>query len=251
MNINIKARLFAAIAQFKATTDIRYYLNGVLLEPDPNGGAFIVATNGHAMGIWRDESATGVERRIIVSTDAKLLQACRGSDLKRLVVRNDRLAVVLETDATPPREREVYIQPIEAKKVGVPAWEVEGKFPDWVKTVPRPTSEGIKGAINPQYIHMVEAALSIGIGSDKFAGIFFDQLNADAPILVRSCIQSADGFLGVIMPMRSEGVTYPKWMADKKDAWEAAEKARLEQKQASMAAIAGNGEHTVVQGPAT
>lgn len=33
MNFNLKARLVAAVAQFKAKHDIRFYLNGVLVEP--------------------------------------------------------------------------------------------------------------------------------------------------------------------------------------------------------------------------
>lgn len=237
MNFNIKARLMAAVAQFKAKHDIRFYLNGVLVEPDPNGGAFLVATNGHAMGVWRDETATGVERPIIVSVDDRLLQACRGSDLKRLVVRDSRLAVVLIPDSNPEREQELYIQPIEAKKNGVPAWEVEGKFPDWVKVVPRPASTGIKGFVNPHYIHMAETAVAIGGGNAKYPGLMFDQANADHSILVQSHSPGAEGFLAVIMAMRGEAVPYPKWMAAKKDAWDVQD-AKRKENAAANAAIA-------------
>lgn len=42
MKLNLQARLVAAIAQFKASNDIRYYLNGVYVEPRPSGGAVIM-----------------------------------------------------------------------------------------------------------------------------------------------------------------------------------------------------------------
>ena len=52
-----KPELFAAAARFVSTEQARPYLNGVAVQPCPNGGAFIVATNGHAMFVAIDDSA--------------------------------------------------------------------------------------------------------------------------------------------------------------------------------------------------
>jgi hypothetical protein len=228
MDINLKARLVAAIAQFKADRDIRFYLNGVYLEPHQKGGAIIAATNGHAMGIWHDESATGVERAMILGLDAKLLQACQGSDLKRLVVRDGRLAVILEQG-----EKEVYIQPIAERKTAVPSWEIEGKFPDWRRVIPEPTStHGLKGFVNAQYIADVDRALKIGsVNYSKFNSMQFMQLDANSAVLVTAAI--CPEFAAVIMPMRDDCMPYPAWLELEKAEWKAKQNANAPESNAA------------------
>jgi hypothetical protein len=227
MNLNVKARLFAAVAVFKADQDIRYYLNGVYLEPCPEGGAIIAATNGHAMCVWRDTTATGVDRPIIIQADAKLLQACQGSDLKRLVVRDERLAVILEEQPGKSPSQEVYIQPIPIRKRGVPSWEIEGKFPDWVRVVPNAPAHGVKGFFNAQYLVDVGRAMKIGnVAASKFYAPQLNQDTADSAILVT---WNADpDFLAVIMPMRDDPRPFPGWMAERKEAWTKAHTAVVE-----------------------
>jgi hypothetical protein len=212
-DLNIKARLFAAVAVFKAQCDIRYYLNGVYVEPAPEGGAVIVDTNGHAMCVWRDPSATGIERPIIIATDSKLLQACQGSDLKRLVVRDERLAVVLD-------DKEVFIQPIQKRKVAVPSWEIEGNFPDWVRVMPNAPAHGVKGFFNLTYLSAVDRAMKIG--NTAAAKMFAPQMHQDdanGPILVTSAIDL--DFAAVIMPVRDQAMGIPTWLKERKTAWEA------------------------------
>lgn len=245
MNLNLKARLVAAVAVFKANQDIRYYLNGVYVEPAPEGGAIIAATNGHAMCVWRDTTATGVDRPIILATDAKLLQACQGSDLKRLVVRDGRLAVVLNKEGPGvDLQEEVYIQPIGYRKtVGCAPWEIEGKFPDWVQVIPNAPAHGVKGLFNAEYLAMVGRAMKIGNTlASKFFAPQLNQDNQDSAILVS---WNADkDFLAVIMPMREDPFPFPDWMATRKAEWETkqAEKAKMDAEnkvsaQATAAAI--------------
>lgn len=230
MNINLKARLVAAIAQFKASNDIRYYLNGVYVEPDPKGGAVIVATNGHVMGIWRDETATGVERPIILHIDDKLLKSCQGSDLKRLAVRDGRLAVILEKD-----DKEVYIQPIAERKIGVPSWEIEGKFPDWRRVIPDRSTVGLKGFVNVRYFADVDRALNVGsVNYGKYGMLQFMQADIDASVLVTE--SSSPEFAAVVMPMRGDAIPYPKWLEAEKDEWRAKQDADAAAKQEGGAA---------------
>lgn len=59
------ARLFHATAMFRATRDIRYYLEGVLFMPHPSGGAMIAATNGHQMCVAYDPTGTAPADRIV------------------------------------------------------------------------------------------------------------------------------------------------------------------------------------------
>lgn len=198
MKLNIKARLVAAVAQFKASNDIRYYLNGVYVEPGPLGGVIIVATNGHAMGAWLDETGE-IERPAILRVRAKLQAACQGADTKRLFIIDDRLAVV---DA---KGTELYVQPEPGK------WEVPGKFPDHMRVL-QTVSGGpsLHDALNPEYVALIDRALSIG-GGDKLKSITVRQGTASSAIAFTST--AAPNFIGFVMPQRENEAPYPAWLA--------------------------------------
>lgn len=198
MNLNLKARLVAAIAQFKASHDIRYYLNGVYVEPRTTGGAVIVATNGHAMGAWLDESA-GIDRPAILKVSAKLLTACHGAETNRLTIIDDRLAVVDQYGI------EVHIQPEPGK------WEVHGKFPNWAAVIGKAADaqHGLQSALNPEYIESMSRALRIGAGS-KHMSITTRQRAPHESIVFTSTY--APNFVGVIMPLREDEAPLPKWL---------------------------------------
>jgi len=206
MNLTINSRLVAAVAQFRAKQDIRYYLCGVYVEPIPTGGALIVATNGHALGLWRDKTAT-VERAAILRTDPELVAACANKDAKILQIIDDRLTVVDK------KGFELFVQPKREK------WELEGTYPNWRRVIPE-TGEELKlfDALNPNLVSTVEQALKIGTNGARFSGITFNQPAANGAILVTSNSQAAQDFLAVIMPLRESVSTKPKWIEELKAA---------------------------------
>lgn len=55
--ISFNARLFAVASLFTASDDSRYYLQAVHVEPMTDGGALLVATDGHRLICIFDESA--------------------------------------------------------------------------------------------------------------------------------------------------------------------------------------------------
>lgn len=207
MKLNLTARLVAAVAQFKATNDIRYYLNGVYVEPIPTGGAMIVATNGHALCIWRDLSGE-VERPVILRISAKLQAACAGAETKRLQIIDDRLVVTDKLGA------ETHVQPHEFNKEKPGSWEVHGKFPDWRKVIPEPEHGervALRSALNAHYITMVDRALSIGTSADKWGcPITVNQPTEYKGIIFLS--EKATDFLAVIMPLREAIAPMPEWL---------------------------------------
>lgn len=215
MNLNLKARLVAAIAQFKASTDIRYYLNGVYVEPHPEGGVILVATNGHSLGIWHDASGE-VGRPIIINVTKPLLAACAGGkeiDNRRLVDKNGRLTVVDKTNA------EIYIQGEHGKKFGAEQYEIEGNFPDWRKVVPaiEPGRTQLFNVFQPQYLRQASEAVRTACGHDNWgAALTLRQPAPDKGIIVQSSNPEATGFIAVIMPMRDEReLSVPAWAAAK------------------------------------
>lgn len=53
--VRVRAKHFAAAYVFASTEETRYYLNGVLVEPHPDGGVLLVATDGHRMVAIKDD----------------------------------------------------------------------------------------------------------------------------------------------------------------------------------------------------
>lgn len=204
MNLQLNPRLVAAVAQFRAKSDIRYYLCGVYVEPIQTGGAIIVATNGHSLGLWRDTSGIA-ERPAILRTDPKLLTACSNKDAKSLQLIDDRLTVFDK------KGLELFVQPKRDK------WEIDGTYPNWKRVIPE-TGETLAlfDALNPNLVNHVANALKVGLGDDRFSGVSFNQPKANGPILVTSNSQEAQNFLAVIMPLRESVSAKPKWVQELK-----------------------------------
>lgn len=64
-DFNIDGELFIDVRRAAAEDDPRYYLDGVLIEPHPDKGAFLVATNGRAMLVAHDKKATAPRSAVI------------------------------------------------------------------------------------------------------------------------------------------------------------------------------------------
>lgn len=205
MKLSINPHLFAAVAKFKASGDIRYYLNGVYVEPFPTGGVLIVATNGHALCLWKDANGF-VERPAIVRTSAKLLAACASKKAELLQLNEDRLTVTEELGV------ELYVEPRREK------WEIEGNFPDWKRVIPK-TEEAptLFDAVNPAYVSRVTEALKIGTNNQKFGcAISFNQPAKNSGVVVSSASVDAQDFVAVIMPLRESASSQPKWVQSMK-----------------------------------
>lgn len=208
MNIKLNSRLVAAVAQFRAIADIRYYLCGVYAEPIATGGALLVATNGHAMCLWRDKDGV-VDRPVILRTERKLLAACAGKDAKHLILVGDRLTV------TDRKNNELFVQPNDRK------WEIEATYPDWQRVIPEAKEEGtLFDALNPNLVSYVAQALKTGTGSKKFSGITFNQPKPNGPIIVTSNSIEGENFMAVIMPLRESVSRQPKWVQELRSATE-------------------------------
>lgn len=73
---NVNAALFARAVLAQSSEETRYWLNGVFIEPAPNGGALLVATNGHILLCLHDHDAI-VTGSAIVNLPPALLKACK------------------------------------------------------------------------------------------------------------------------------------------------------------------------------
>lgn len=215
MKLNLNSILVAAICEFKAKNDIRHYLTGVYVEPLLSGGAVIVATNGHAMGLWRDPSAI-IERPAILRIGKQLREACKEVDDGRLELIDGRLVI------TNGQKTECYVQPNCEKDGETAKWEIEAKYPDWKIVFPDECQTGPTGMFSTGYLKLAHKAMKIATGNE-FAGITLRQSDENKSIFVYS--DFLPDFAAVIMPMRDDSKNkYPAWLSDlKAQAKEAAE----------------------------
>jgi hypothetical protein len=115
---NINAAVFARAVIAQSTEETRYWLNGVYVEPAPNGGALLVATNGHILVCLHDPDAL-VAGAGIVNLPPALLKACKPSRRApgpRLEIENDTASVA----------------GLQCAKV-----LIDGSFPDYRRIIPR------------------------------------------------------------------------------------------------------------------
>lgn len=188
MQVTIYQNELKAVAYAMAVKDIRYYLNGVLLET--NGAETrLVATDGHRLHavVSFDNDSLVLEPLQIILPDVfvkTLLKAKFGkyaADKGQFVLNidGDKVSCAL------PDETETVCKAI------------DGKFPDYSRVIPHKVS-GEYRHCNPLYILDAQEAYRAYINNAK----------AVAPDLAyngdSSAILAADRFVAVVMPMRCE-----------------------------------------------
>lgn len=203
--MNINALYLKALLRVAAEQDIRYYLNGILIETTPEGGKFYVATDGHRLGVfhegWGKEEPETV--RIIIPRQV----VAQAKLLKPEMYRN--------LSAT--------LKPLDAKKwtydtlddVSLNFAPLDGKFPEWRKVLPAKIS-GDAGDYNWRYLYDFNL-LAQDAGLNSLHGVLFYQ-NGDDPGVITA--GSAD-FVGILMPQRmgdvkhKAGPALPAWFKQK------------------------------------
>ena len=188
--ITTKADLFAAAMHFVSHEAVRYYLNGVLLDPE----GYIVALDGHRMFVGRDEELVGQinERMIIRLRDVKNPPA-KWAKQHEMTLDTDTNTAAIGTD------RKLFDV-------------IDGSFPDYRRVIPSGTLSDIdrKRPLPTQYgpaqIAAIAKASKLLTGSDYFEiGYSFN------PAVVR--FPGRDDCFAVVMPHHDSGeeVCLPSW----------------------------------------
>lgn len=199
----VSARLFHAVAMFRAVQDIRYYLAGVLFTPHPSGGAMIAATNGHQLCVAYDPNGAAPADRIVACFPG--LEAAAGRAHEGFVHMDEapesRVIVSNKSGV------EAYIQP------GKPV--IEGNFPDIFRLLPRNPSKlqlAAVGAVNAQYLGRIAMAAKRLRLNDR-GGMALHQWQMDPESVLVSRLDGEPNVVILTMPMRSERPDIVKAMA--------------------------------------
>lgn len=186
MKITIDRNALKAVSRFAAIKDIRYYLQGVLIESNPLQTR-LAATDGHTLAVHRADAKDDNEGSWtgILPLDAVLTLLKMKPSHKTL--RDAPITVTVSDEGE-----------IRCDWVGqsIICRAVDGKFPDYRRVIPS-TLDGQPAWINPDYlVRIVDAAKDIGAGfTFGFGG--------------NSCSMAHIGqdMVAVVMPMRIDLTT--------------------------------------------
>jgi hypothetical protein len=156
--ITIPTAHFQAIASFRAVGDIRFYLNGVLIETGPQG-TFVVASDNRAMAAARIDREPFSETQITIPLNII-------EQLEKLkITKNPAFSIELpeKKGNYDGNKRKITLKTIEYE---MQFEEVEATYPQWRK-VARHTFSGGLVAYAPEYMSKVNDAARLIRGRKK------------------------------------------------------------------------------------
>ncbi|MBX3579980.1 MAG: hypothetical protein KF723_22480 [Rhizobiaceae bacterium] len=198
--IDISARMFYAALVCVSTEETRYYLNGVHVEPHPEKGVVLVATDGLRMIVIHDEAGYA-GRKAIIPADKILVEA-----LARSTKEEDaRLFIDVKGIIAFPS----------GNYIAANNTLIDGTYPEWTVVV-EPVLAAMKtrkvahSCFNPRLItSFVQVATRLKLGD--FPSIKIVTTEEGAPSLI--LFAKSDSVFGLLMPMRSDiGGTLPIFM---------------------------------------
>lgn len=185
----IAAKYLPLLGEFRATPDeVRYYLQGIYIEPHESAGAYLVATDGHRIVVVHDENAE-CDAPVLVNPD-------------KIVIRESKKAEHADFDG-----RCCDLQDSEEQFIlRAPAPLLDAKFPDWRSLVPTDDIVCEPGSIDPGLMAAISKA-PFGDGP-KNASIYVRQ---DRPCVVR--FPTLPEIFILIMPMKYPAMrSNPEWI---------------------------------------
>lgn len=144
--IRINANLFRIAYSCVSKEETRYYLNGVFVEPHPQGGVTMTATDGHKLIHIHDESGFADESAII-RLDTKLCKAKRGMARVVTVETGSNEATVSEAFENHVDDRKAH------RKVALAVdARIDGSFPDYRRVIPAKFNNSVTPAFASYYL---------------------------------------------------------------------------------------------------
>lgn len=191
--INVPVSIIAAASYAMAKEDIRYYLNGMMIEKSPHGGVRVVATNGHHMILIRAAGATIKQRlksQYIIprKTIEAIVKAGKSGGMVEFKISSNRSFSARVAETTFHGDL------------------IDGKFADWERAMPDDDSLSGPVEIAGHYIESVikaNAALCKLEGQGiRYNGVTWHMRGEKSPV-VAVFGQSIEGIhaIAVVMPV--------------------------------------------------
>lgn len=179
-----------------ARRDIRYYLNGVLVEVFEKE-ARLVATDGHRMVIFR--------KLIEGCSPTKFIIPIEIIDLLKVHTKH-KIDATISYDPLQPLARTT----LDYMSIGLQFTPIDGRFPEYTQTMNKACApSGQISTFNPQFMADIKRCVSVAFRKD-----FMHQPdiwhNGSEPAAVT--YKGQEDFFGIVMPMRHSNTYKPlKW----------------------------------------
>lgn len=150
--VTISAAIYHAALTFAADGDVRSYLNGVRVEPSPNGvGVVVVGCDGHTLAAFHDEAGTCDEAAIL----PRLKVSAANRKVGKAMTCNGETATFADSST-------------------MPATYLEGRYPDWQRVAPSSERGSHKpgGYVHAPYLARLEAIPAAYGSRDNNAAAF-------------------------------------------------------------------------------
>lgn len=193
----INLKYIAAAMTAMAEMDVRYYLNGVYIEPVDDSTCFVVATDGHRLLAVRAPIRGAVPRAGIIP----------GTALMALKIKPDQEAdITFHEETALANKFSITNRSLNLRKnftpVTLSGTLIDGRFPDWRKVIPKKVGPDPMpyAQVNPDYMADMSKAFKLLSEQKDPAGcpnVIYSG-NDNVVIFVRSC-QDA---IGLVMPIR-------------------------------------------------
>lgn len=174
-----------AMSLLASKQDIRYYLNGVLVE-STSEHTRLVATDGHLLGVFQTS------------------ETAHNDEAFSIIIPNEIIAKLDKQDN--------FLSCVDGKWNidGISFTPVDGKFPDYMRVLPVKPASGETAQFNHEFITRF-AKCSKLLNGTKYPVIAH---NGNSSALVDLGL---DRFIGVVMPMRNEVKIKetPEWLKAK------------------------------------
>ena len=201
--IRFQGKYLRTLVQFQAQSDIRYHLNGILVEPHPQGGVMLVATNGHMLAAIRDTQGTCSERTVFNPDKGAISAAIKRNKLGTPWVDvnpyTNRLSVRARSAmrAGGMQEVEIYAQGGSAVIEGASQY-----FPEWRNIIPdfSTLKPGAADVLQGNYLRRIIDAHPGNINGSRPVKLW--QAEKNGVVIVQ--FDGSPETMAVIMPMRDE-----------------------------------------------
>lgn len=184
MKANIDARYYREAGAFVTKEQSRYTLCAICLEPHPENGVVIIATDGHTMAIFHDAEGKCDEPFNLFWREW-VSSVCL--DGRVLVVNEDHSVDVIKAQ----RHRGEYKETAEARFLDLIADAPDIRFPSWRPVIPD-QSTTLRLSLNFRYL---EACSLSGTGGTPVELFVKDN---ESQIVVTA--YGRDDFVGIVMP---------------------------------------------------
>lgn len=220
--VSIPANIFKAIASFAPTNDIRFYLNGVLLEVTDTA-IYIVATNGRTLAVSKVANnpldlpggpvSASVTRLIINAQDVAQLAKLKQGNIEI------QLPQAATPDATTQRTIQATMHSPKTPPMTIQCTEKLGVFPDWMRvanTYKRPATFPTfpHTIFDPRYVKQVDDAARLIKNAKKDALVSHIFPGEDSYAIACAQLDHDGNSWAYVMPIRADKVTPntpPQW----------------------------------------